>query len=300
MSARKIVLVLNATAGVRKQAKREEAVSAAFERQGLVPECHVAHHGANIAALAADAVRNGATIVVAGGGDGTMNSVASALLDTDCAMGVLPLGTLNHFAKDLGIPLDIDGAVKTIAGGIERRIDVGEVNGDVFVNNSSLGLYPMIVRGREQIQRLGRGKWTALFWSALAVLRRYPTLIVTLRTPERGEFRRHTPLVFISNNHYEMNGFRVGSRVALDRGSLGVYLAHADGRGHFLWLGIRAAFGLLRHGVDFDMLSTDRVEIGCTRRSIHVSTDGEVASLTPPLRYRIRPGALRVIVPAAS
>ena len=298
MSARKIAVVLNAVAGVRDQAEREDAVGVAFAQCGLQPEFHVAARGTNIAELTAVVVASGATIVVAGGGDGTMNGVAAALVDTPCAMGVLPLGTLNHFAKDLGIPLDIDGAAGTIARGVERRIDVGEVNGEVFVNNSSLGLYPMMVRGREQIQRLGRGKWTALFWSALAVLRRYPTLTISLRTPERGEFHRRTPLVFIGNNHYEMNGFRVGSRAALDRGSLAVYLAHADGRGHFLWLGIRGAFGLLRHGVDFDMISTDCVEIACMRRAIQVATDGEVASLAPPLRYRIRPGALRVIVPA--
>src|SRR5476649_731552 len=109
------------------------------------------------------ALARGVDAVVAGGGDGTINAVASVLAGSSVALGVLPLGTLNHFAKDLNIPLDLDQAIATIARGTTAQVDVGDVNGRIFVNNSSLGLYPHIVRARDQQQRrLGRGKWTRL------------------------------------------------------------------------------------------------------------------------------------------
>ena len=150
-------------------------------------------------------------VIVAGGGDGTVSTVAAALVDTDICLGVLPLGTLNHFAKDLGLPLDLEAAVRCIATGVTSRVDVGEVNGRVFVNNSSLGLYPDIVRDREQQQkRFGRGKWHALLRASIAALRRYPFLQVSLAVEGRERAYR-TPFVFIGNNAYRMEGLTMAS-----------------------------------------------------------------------------------------
>ena len=227
-----------------------------------------------------------------------MSAVAAALVDSECAMGVLPIGTLNHFARALGIPLDVESACEIIASGIVRSVDVGEVNGRIFVNNSSLGLYPTIVRGREQDQRLGSSKWTALFWSILAVLRHYPMLTVGLSSVKGGQVTRRTPLVFIGNNEYEMKGFEIGSRRTLDGGKLSVYVAPKDGPAGLLRMGVAAVFGRLRRGVDFDFLATDNLRVDVVRKTMLVATDGEVSSLVPPLFYRIRPLALRVIVPA--
>ena len=127
------------------------------------------------------------------------------------------MGTFNHFAKDLRIPLAVEKAALTIATGEIRRVDVGEVNGKIFVNNSSLGLYPSMVRGREQEQRLGRSKWMALFWATLAVLRRHPVLVVRLTSRDGQELIRRTPVVFIGNNQYELKGFEIGSGFAATR-----------------------------------------------------------------------------------
>jgi hypothetical protein len=139
--------------------------------------------------------------------------------------GVLPLGTLNHFAKDLGIPLELDEAVRNLATGLPRQVDVGEVNGRIFLNNSSLGLYPDIVRDREEQQRrLGRGKWPAALWATLAALRRYPFL--SMRLTVNGEtLARRTPFVFIGNNRYTMEGLAIGERDCLDDGLLSLYVA---------------------------------------------------------------------------
>jgi diacylglycerol kinase family enzyme len=176
---------------------------------------------------------------------------------------------------------------------------VGEVNGKIFINNSSLGLYPNMVRGREQEQRLGRGKWMALFWATLAVLRRYPLLLVRLTSRDGQQLIRRTPVVFIGNNQYEMKGFEIGSRRLLDGGKLAIYVAHQDRPATLIRMGVEAVLGRLHRGVDFDFLSTENLQIEATRSTIQVATDGEVSTFAPPLLYRIRPLALRVIVPVA-
>ena len=160
-------VILNPFAGPKAPAPPAlpQRLAALFKAQGIDPCISLARHGIEVSTLAWRAVQERSRLVVAGGGDGTLNTVASVLVGTDVALGVLPLGTLNHFAKDLHIPLDLEGAVHTIGAGHSVRIDVGDINGQVFLNNSSLGLYPRIVRHRQkQQERLGRGKWPAFLW----------------------------------------------------------------------------------------------------------------------------------------
>jgi diacylglycerol kinase family enzyme len=248
-------------------------------------------------AAARAALADGAELVVAGGGDGTINAVASVLVGSGVAFGVLPLGTLNHFAKDLGIPLELDAAVRNLASGRRRQVDVGEVNDRIFLNNSSLGLYPDMVRDREKQQRrLGRGKWLAALWASLAALRRYPFL--SLRVSVDGaRLARRTPFVFIGNNEYTMQGLAIGARARLDGATLSVYVAQRPGRFGLLRFAWRALCGRLAQERDFDVLLSDQLEIDTRRRHLRVATDGEVTVMKTPLRYRIRPGALTVIVP---
>jgi diacylglycerol kinase family enzyme len=244
------------------------------------------------------ALSNGARAVVAGGGDGTVGSVAGALAGTDRPLGVLPLGTLNHFAKDLGIPLGLEEAARNVCEGREVLVDVGEVNGQVFVNNSSLGLYPRIVRRREKLQeREGSGKWSAFVRASLAMLRRYPFLSVRLDADGR-RISRKTPFVFVGNNEYQMESLQMGGRRCLDAGRLSLYVAHRTGRLGLLRLALSALFGRLRQAEDFDSLCAREVWVETRRpRRLPVATDGEVTVMTTPLHYRVRPRALRVIVP---
>ncbi len=171
-----------------------------FEDRGVVSEVLLAGNGAEVAALAKESAQENWTVIMAGGGDGTINTVASYLIGTDKILGVLPLGTLNHFAKDLRIPLDLEGAARTAISGRAAAVDVAEVNGRIFLNNSSLGLYPTIVREREKQQRLGSGKWPAFVWAALAVFRQYPFLHVGL-VAGGEKMRLKTPFVFIGNEY---------------------------------------------------------------------------------------------------
>ena len=295
----RVEIILNASAGSGDQEAARSMLAEIFAGESEF-DAHVslAQSGAEIVELARRAVADSdVRIIVAGGGDGTVNAVASELVGTDKTLGVLPLGTLNHFAKDLNIPLDLEGAARNLVTGEAVRVDVGEVNGRVFINNSSLGLYPSIVRHREkQQERLGRGKWFAAFWATVEVFRRYPLFGVRL-SADGQEFRRRTPFVFIGNNEYQMDTFNLGARSCLDAGHLSLHLTRDIGRWGLVRLAVSAIFGRLRESKDFDALCAKEVWIETRRTRLRVATDGEVNIMRSPLHYIVRPGALRVIAP---
>ncbi|HJU54395.1 MAG TPA: diacylglycerol kinase family protein [Pyrinomonadaceae bacterium] len=294
-------VILNDTSGTGDKEQARARLAEIFSESNVEARISLAQSGEEIIDLARSAVSDNCQPIIAGGGDGTINAVASVVIDTDRTLGVLPLGTLNHFAKDLHIPLDLDGAARVALEGREARVDVGEVEGRIFLNNSSLGLYPSIVRHREkQQERLGRGKWPAFLWATLTMLKRYPFLNVRLSTDDQ-RLVRSTPFVFVGNNEYEMESFNVGARSCIDAGQLSLYVAHRTGRLGLLRLAWRALFGGLRDEQDFDALCTKEVFIETRRpKRLRVATDGEVNIMTTPLHYRVRPGALRVLVPEGS
>jgi YegS/Rv2252/BmrU family lipid kinase len=268
------------------------------EALGLRAQVHGVGPDADLRAQVHEAVRSGSDVVVAGGGDGTVSAVASCLAGTGTALGVLPLGTLNHFAKDLAIPTDLDEALGVLVGGTISQVDVADVNGRVFVNNSSIGLYPQIVRHRDlQQRRLGRSKWRALVaacWHALAT-----NQPATITLEVDGEsMRRRTGFVFIGNNAYCIDGLRVGERTSLRGGRLSLYVTKKADLVSMLSLAWRALTQQLRDADDFEALQAGTVTVRTRRRRVHVAIDGEVQLMDAPLHYRIRPAALRVIVPA--
>jgi diacylglycerol kinase family enzyme len=298
MRPRRITIILNPAAGSENEGDLPGRLREIFAQYEIGCQIFQVASGDDIVRSALQAVRGRQDAVVAGGGDGTVNAVASALVGTECALGVLPIGTLNHFAKDMHIPLDMAGAAGTIAAGKILPVDVAEVNGRIFINNSGLGLYPSVVRGRDQQQRLGRSKKMAFFWALLSALRRYPLLQVHLTTGDGQEMTRLTPVVFIGNNKYEMKGFEIGSRHSLQGGQLAIYVARHHGRWGLIRMAIEAVLGRLHRGVDFDFVSAQQIKIETRKKKLNVSSDGEVSTFIPPLIYRIRPLALRVIVPA--
>ena len=239
---------------------------------------------------------DGHTVVVAGGGDGTINAVAAALIDTDAALGVLPLGTLNHFAKDLRIPLDAAGAAAVIAGGASERIDVGEVNGRIFVNNSSIGIYPSVVAERERLQEQGQPKWIALGVAFSRIWWRYRHLHASIAVGA-STFRATTPFVFVGNNEYQLQGLHLGARESLTAGRMQVCLAPRTSRIDLIRIVGAAIAGHLDGNDTLEAFVTTECSIQASHRSLLVSTDGEVTRMRSPLRYRIRPRALRVLVP---
>src|SRR5258708_33652478 len=225
---RSVKVIINARSGFGDKDEVRRRLMEILQARGVDSEVLLAENGAEVAALAKNSVQEDWTVITAGGGDGTINTVASYLIGTDKILGVLPLGTLNHFAKDLRIPLDLEGAARTAISGRAAAVDVAEVNGRIFLNNSSLGLYPTIVREREKNQRLGSGKWPAFVWAAVTVFRRYPFLDVRLSVDGK-EFRRRTPFVFIGNNEYTMERLNIGLRECLDVGQLSFYITNRTG-----------------------------------------------------------------------
>jgi diacylglycerol kinase family enzyme len=256
----------------------------------------LANSGAKLLALANQAARRDSQTIVAAGGDGTVNTVASVLVGTTKNLGILPMGTLNHFAKDLNVPTDIEAAIQTIEAGNIVTVDAGEVNGLIFINNSSLGLYPSIVTERQKQQRLGAGKWPAFLWAAVAVLRRYPFVDVRLNI-ENVRLERRTPFVFIGNNRYEMEGLNVGARLCLSGGELSLYITNQMSRLGLLRLAFRALFGRLNRDEDLTTLCAPQIWINTPHHHVRVALDGEVRLLNPPLHYRVLPKALRVLAP---
>ncbi len=293
VTADDIVVLLNSASGCGHDGSTVAAIEAEFRVAGRTSRVTCVEPDA-IGPAIERAARGGARVIVIGGGDGTLSTAAAALVGTDATLGVLPLGTLNHFAKDQNIPLDLAGAVRTIVAGHVKRVDVAEVNGRIFINNSSLGIYPDIVRLRE---RLGFGKSIGLAAATWLVLRRGSTLSVRMAS-DTEERRYRTPFAFIGNNEYVVEGFDVGERKSMQAGQLSLYTARRAGRLGVLRLALQALFGRLRVGHDFDTVIARDIVIDTRRRRLLVATDGEVNMLDMPLHYRSRPGALRVLVPS--
>lgn len=292
-----IDVIINAGSGSVEREETERQLVDLFTDNGLKANVHLAKSGDEIVELAVKAANGNAEIIVAGGGDGTISAVAWEIVKTGKTLGILPLGTLNNFSKDLEIPQDLAQAVAVIADGQIKRIDAGEVNGRIFINNSSIGLYPQIVRHRErQRQRLGYGKWRAAFWAALKIIRRSPFLRVKLKIDD-GVRLVKTPFVFVGNNEYEMDFFHVGRRNRLNDGKLSVYFLHKSGRRGLFTLVLRTIFGRLKQARDFEAINVEEITIETRRKQMLVAFDGEVGLLETPLHYCIHPKALRVLVP---
>ena len=294
---RPVICILNATAGPRPARTTPEQLAVAFAASGLAAEIWEAATGAELADLCARAVARKCAIVVAAGGDGTVNCVAAALAGTTATLGVLPLGTLNHLARDLRIPMDVAAAIDVIANGRRQAVDAGEVDGRLFLNNSSLGLYPQLVRERVRLQGQGAGKWTAFARAARHVLTRHAHLHVRIHAGSGANAIRTTPFVFIGNNEYRAEGWNIGTRARLDGGRLWICMAPRLGAAGLVLLALRSLLGL--RGRDaIEVFETTECWIATRRSRIDVARDGEVEAMDSPLHYRIRPGALHVMVPA--
>jgi diacylglycerol kinase family enzyme len=294
---RSVVFVLNGAAGSNQAPKAREMITRIAAEAGTRVLIHIAGSGTDLCDLARRAVEERSSMVVAGGGDGTVSAVASVLVGGDSVLGVLPLGTLNHFAKDLAIPLDIEAAARNIFRGHIISVDVGEVNGRIFLNNSSLGVYPRIVRFREAQRTAGQNKWVAFAGALVAAIQRHALFHVHLRIDGDGELSRATAFVFVGNNEYEMTGLRIGARKTLDAGHLWICLPLRGGRADLVRMALRALVGQLQ-GSDLQVLNAKEIVIQTKKRRPNVATDGEVIHMSGPLQYRIRPRALKVIVPA--
>ena len=263
---------------------------------GIAAQVIVTKRGDDIASLAAQAVTAKRAPIVAGGGDGTVNAVAGKLAGTDTVLGVLPMGTLNHFARDVGVPRSLEAAVRNVFTGKIAEVDVGEVNGRVFVNNSGIGFYPHFVQVREEQERLGHPKRVAFMLALHSLVRRYFRLRINVHMGEAQALEHLTPFLFVGNNRYQTSGLEIGSRLRLDSGRLWVCTAPRANRENPLPVALRTLFGGATDQA-LNAFETEAVTVRPDTSRVNVSADGEVSLMDSPLYYRIRPRALRVVVP---
>ena len=297
----RVAVVLNAGSGDGSAEQAAALLATLFSEVGYEFRIDLLKAGDDLPKAIDRAIADKVDIIVAGGGDGTVNSVVNAIAGHDITLGVLPLGTLNHFARDLGLPIAMEEAAHVIVAGHTTQIDVGEVNGRLFVNNSSVGLYPRIVQLRERYRASGVEKWVVAAWATLRVTRQQKPLRMKIEAAGRDAVEM-TPLVFIGNNEYRMAGFDAGSRESLRGGKLALYVVKGTGRWQLFQLvwrilaGTATESGALAMATAIDAIIDVPFDDRVTQ--LAVAVDGEVTTLDLPLRYSIRAGALRVIVPA--
>ncbi len=295
----RIAVVLNRSSGSligRHQAEEEVAaiLAAAGLDAVLVPD-----HPEGLGARLDDAIARGADAVVVGGGDGTIAAAGARLKGTGIALGILPLGTMNMLAKDLGIPLGLEDAAAALAQGEIRAIDVAEVNGHVFLCNSVIGSPSWLGRHRER-QR-GRASLRTRLAFAIAGLRaewrHRPMRLRVELDARRRPVRLWTRAVAVANNRYAEGFGLFMARPRLDRGELALYVARRYGIWWWMRLMAGMFLGTWRGSKLVHEREAQQVTIRSPRTALRVMNDGEALVLASPLAYRIHPGALRVIVP---
>ena len=259
--------------------------------------------GMNIVEASTRVAASGADVLVAAGGDGTINAAASALIYHATALGVIPAGTLNHFARDLHIPLGPEEAAQSLVDGQTIQVDAATVNGRVFINNSVLGLFPKYRSVREAWDRHGfgssrLGRFIAIVAAVWRVFWRLPHLAVSMTINGR-QHKLRTPFVLVGNNEHEMEGFAFGRRRHLDKGMLWVYSMRPCTRWKLLRLIVGLVFGHAPRESIFHVFRTPQVTIDSKRRRIGVGIDGEMVRMKAPLHFESLPGARKVIAPSS-
>jgi diacylglycerol kinase family enzyme len=246
------------------------------------------------------AARENNDAVLAGGGDGTVSTAAALLAGHKTALGVLPLGTMNLFARALGIPLKLKEAAEAVISGEKRQIDIGEINGEIFVHHVTLGLHPRIVAGREKERYRSRfGKrlaWLRTWWK---MLRRAPRMTLRLAVDSDRVKLKTASLIIANNRFIERLGGLPHSEVP-DRGKLAVYAAQTRDWRELLAMSAEASFGKWESNSRLDFLEGSEIAVHSQRRKLRASIDGELFYLQTPLRAKIRPSSLWVLCPASA
>ena len=296
--AEMISVILNPASGTARRPGLAEEIGGLFRNAGVDAAVHTLGDPRGAAMAARGALQDRADVVVAAGGDGTVSAVAAELAGKDVPLGVLPLGTMNHFARDARIPIDLPGAVATIASGRPRRVDIGRVNAHLFINNSSIGVYPDIVTLREQLRADGYPKWLAAVSATRQVLRRESEISIRLAAGSAEKVVR-SPFLFVGNNEYRAEGIRMGARVRLDGGELWGYFAPPVRTRDLPKLFARALLGRARREHVLEAIAGPQLWVdSLTGRDLVIACDGEVLNVASPLHYRAWPAALRVLMPA--
>lgn len=290
-------VILNAASGAGEEEDREASLRRHFGTEADRVRILIVDRGGDLPGAIAQAVAAAHPVLVAAGGDGTIAAVAEAAIAHGRTLGILPKGTFNFVARGLGIPEDPGAAAKCLIDGRARAVSVADVNGQLFLNNASLGIYPAILREREGIyRRWGRSR-VAAYWSVLrTVMGAFRPLHLRV-TVDGTTVRTRTPLVFVARSAYQLDRYGLEGAEAVRQGHFALFVAPDAGPMGLALIALRLALGGLRPGRDIAFVACDGIVVETRARRLLVAHDGERTPLATPLRFRIRPDALRVIVP---
>ena len=294
-------IILNTASGHRESDATQAVIARVMREARREHHLRLVEDPADLAKVARVAVLEanhvGGAVVVAGG-DGTINTVANAVLASACPLGVLPHGTFNYFGRTHGIPEDPEQAVRMLLTATPHAVQVGLVNDRAFLVNASLGLYPKLLEDREAWKKqYGRSRLVALWAGLVSVLRARRQL--RLRLEKDGEVASwRTPTLFVGNNRLQLEQIGMEEAAALDHGFLVAIAPHPVGTLSLLWLALRGALGNLgdaKHVRSFLLRELEVTRAGRHMRSIKVAIDGEIMQLAEPLRFRVSPQPLYLL-----
>lgn len=298
-----LLFVINGASGHNSADATREAITAALKAAGRTGELLSTRPGQlhQVARQAAARARATRTAVVAVGGDGTLNTVAQHAHAEGCAMGVVPQGTFNYFARTHGIPDDAADAVRVLVESSPHPVQVGSVNGKLFLVNASLGLYPVLLEDREAYKaRFGRSRLVAMGAAFVTLMREHRQL--RLRIARSGAVRDvRTPTLFVGNNRLQLEQVGMQEPTPGDTGGIAAVVLRPIGTLAMLWLLLRGAFGSLGEADDIDRFDFHsmvvRPSLQYGRRRIKVACDGEVSQLRWPLEFRVAEAPLMLLKP---
>ncbi len=292
------VVLLNLGSGAGKEDGVPAELQKALDAHPGKFELRTIEGGDDIEREVKRAMADGFGTIVAAGGDGTICAVASHVTGTDHILGVIPQGTFNYFSRGLGIPEDPAEAVNLIAVGDHHAISVGEVNGQIFLNNASLGVYPAILRQRETIyKRWGRSR-IAAHWSVIKTFFGFTRRLKMEVKVDGKSIRTKTPLVFVARSAFQLEQFGLDGADCVRRGQFALLLAPDTGRWALMMLALRLAVHNMRMGKDVELICGDEIVITPRQKKMLLARDGEREAMAAPFHFKMRKGALKLIAPA--
>jgi len=292
------IVIMNARSGEHGDEDARGVIEAALRNAGWRPEVLTAPEPAALEGLAQRARDARPALVVVAGGDGTVNVVANAVADTGISFAVIPMGTFNYFARLHAIPDDIASASRLSPGDMPKTVGVGEVNGRVFLNNLSIGLYTSIIEARERDKKIwGRHRLVALVSALWVALKPAGRRRVTLQTPT-GETRMRVAMIFVGANALQLEDANLPLANEFALGKLGVVMLKAAGPWKLFKAVLGMVMGTAHELEDVTIEAHAELRIAMRRSDTRVVIDGEIVRLRTPLAVRFRPGVLRLLRPS--
>jgi diacylglycerol kinase family enzyme len=290
-------VIMNRGSGAGDKLALNQEIEIAFKSHGWQVEfVMVDRHDVQHRVRSAIAQAPGAIVVA--GGDGTINAVASVCVGVNRPLGIVPAGTFNYVARNLGLPTDIAEAVSIIVKGLTRRVAIGDVNGRIFLNNAGFGLYSRMVERREiDKRRFGRSRWVAFLSGLRCLLGPHPLYKIELTADGKSE-RLLTTTLFFGCNALQLEHFNVAAADCLRHGKLAVLSLQLHSRWDIAVATFAALIGRLDQASSTDAFCAGTVHVQTRRRRLKVAIDGEIALLRPPLHVMLRPDGLQVFAPA--